>query len=129
MKIKYKFLDGTVSEVEVSDEIGMVIIDSRKAEHAANERERYYREFSIDTAEYENIERATTTTPEDDFLSQCDNKELLAKLRCLTPAQRRRLFCYADGMTYREIAQQEGVQIKAVQDSIEQARKKLKKYF
>ena len=34
MKIKYAFLDGTVTEVEVSDEIGAVIIDSRKAEHA-----------------------------------------------------------------------------------------------
>ena len=30
MKIKYAFLDGTVTEVEVSDEIGAVIIDSRK---------------------------------------------------------------------------------------------------
>ena len=29
MKIKYAFLDGTVTEVEVSDEIGAVIIDSR----------------------------------------------------------------------------------------------------
>ena len=129
MKIKYEFADGTVSEVDVSDEIGTVIIDSRKAEHAANERERYYREFSIDAAEYENCECATPTTPEDDFLSQCDNRELLAKLRCLTPTQCRRLLCYAEGMTYREIALQEGVQIKAVQDSIEQARKKLKKYF
>lgn len=34
MKIKYAFLDGTTTEVEVSDEIGDVIIDSRKAEHA-----------------------------------------------------------------------------------------------
>lgn len=39
MKIKYAFLDGTVTEVEVSDEIGAVIIDSRKAEHAQDERD------------------------------------------------------------------------------------------
>ena len=37
MKIKYAFLDGTVTEVEVSDEIGAVIIDSRKAEHAQDD--------------------------------------------------------------------------------------------
>lgn len=42
MKIKYAFLDGTVTEVEVSDEIGAVIIDSRKAEHAQDERHRYH---------------------------------------------------------------------------------------
>ena len=38
MKIKYAFLDGTVTEVEVSDEIGAVIIDSRKAEHRSYPR-------------------------------------------------------------------------------------------
>ena len=37
MKIKYAFLDGTVTEVEVSDEIGAVIIDSRKAEVVVQE--------------------------------------------------------------------------------------------
>ena len=42
MIIKYAFLDGTVTEVEVSDEIGAVIIDSRKAEHAQDERHRYH---------------------------------------------------------------------------------------
>lgn len=42
MKIKYAFMDGTVTEVEVSDEIGAVIIDSRKAEHAQDERHRYH---------------------------------------------------------------------------------------
>lgn len=33
MKIKYAFLDGTVTEVEVSDEVGAVIIDSRIPAH------------------------------------------------------------------------------------------------
>ena len=42
MKIKYAFLDGTVTEVEVSEEIGAVIIDSRKAEHTQDERHRYH---------------------------------------------------------------------------------------
>ena len=49
MKIKYAFLDGTVTEVEVSDEIGAVIIDSRKAEHAQDERHRYHC-YSYDVA-------------------------------------------------------------------------------
>ena len=30
MKIKYEFADGTVSEVEVSEEIGSVIVESRR---------------------------------------------------------------------------------------------------
>ena len=51
MKIKYAFLDGTVTEVEVSDEIGAVIIDSRKAEHAQDERHRYHC-YSYDAIDY-----------------------------------------------------------------------------
>ena len=38
MKIKYEFADGTVSEVEVSDEIGTVIIESRRDEHNGDRR-------------------------------------------------------------------------------------------
>ena len=34
MIIKYKFSTGEVTEVEVSDEIGTVILDSRREEHA-----------------------------------------------------------------------------------------------
>jgi RNA polymerase sigma factor (sigma-70 family) len=129
MKIKYKFADGTVSEVEVSDEIGTIIIDSRHSEMAGNRRERYYREFSVDGTDFENDEWAVTATPEDDYLQQYDNSILRAALSQLTPIQRKRLQCYADGMTYREIAELEGVAVKAVQDSIEQARKKVKKFF
>lgn len=129
MKIKYEFADGTTSEVEVSNEIGSVIIDSRRAEEAGDRRERYHREFSIDAADYENDDWAETTTPEDDLIDQYDRSVVAEKIRCLTPVQCRRLLCYAEGMTYREIALQEGVQVKAVQDSIEQARKKLKKRF
>lgn len=55
MKIKYVFLDGTVTEVEVSDEIGAVIIDSRKAEHAQDERHRYHC-YSYDAIDYEGEE-------------------------------------------------------------------------
>ena len=129
MKIKYEFADGTVSEVEVSTDIGSVIVDSRKAEHAADERERYHREFSMDSAEYEGTDWAETVGPEDLLMEQASRRELQQMLRQLTPVQRRRLLCYADGMTYREIAKLEGTQIKAVQDSIALARKKLQKFF
>ena len=42
MKIKYTFADGTTTEVEVSEEVGAVVIESRKAEHAQDERQRYH---------------------------------------------------------------------------------------
>lgn len=42
MTVKYKFADGTVSEVEVSEEIGTYIMDSRRKESSANRKERYH---------------------------------------------------------------------------------------
>ena len=56
MKIKYAFLDGATTEVEVSEEIGTVIIDSRKAEHAQDERQRYHCPYSYDAIDYEGEE-------------------------------------------------------------------------
>lgn len=129
MKIKYEFADGTVSEVEVSTEIGSVIVESRKAEKAADERERYHREFSMDGAEYEGTDWAETAGPEEIAMGVATRSELRQMLKLLTPVQRRRLLAYANGLTYREIAYMEGTQIKAVQDSITQARKKLQNFF
>lgn len=64
MKIKYAFLDGATTEVEVSEEIGTVIIDSRKAEHAQDERQRYHCPYSYDAIDYEGEEYSTDETPE-----------------------------------------------------------------
>ena len=55
MKIKYVFANGDVSEVEVSEEIGAIVIDSRKAEHAQQEKERYHC-YSLDAIDYEGDE-------------------------------------------------------------------------
>ena len=83
----------------------------------------------MDGAEYEGTAWAETVGPEDIALEREAQRELRQMMLALTPAQRRRLRHYADGLTYREIATLEGVQIKAIQDSIVQARKKLQKFF
>lgn len=106
MKIKYAFLDGTVTEVEVSDEIGAVIIDSRKAEHAQDERHRYHC-YSYDAIDYEGEEYGTR----DEYTVEDDSAEQTARIReafsHLTATQQRRLRLYANGKTLREIAAME----------------------
>ena len=103
MKIKYAFLDGTVTEVEVSDEIGAVIIDSRKAEHAQDERHRYHC-YSYDAIDYEGEEYGAC----DEYAVEDDSAEQTARIReafsHLTATQQRRLRLYANGKTLREIA-------------------------
>lgn len=56
MIIKYKFSTGEVTEVEVSEEIGTVILDSRREEHASNERHRYHTAFSLDDMDYPHLQ-------------------------------------------------------------------------
>lgn len=41
MKIRYEFADGTVSEVEVEESIGAVIIEDRRLEDNLDRKERY----------------------------------------------------------------------------------------
>ena len=71
MKIKYAFLDGTTAEVEISDEIGAIIIDSRKAEHAQDERRRRHC-YSYDAIDYEG---------EEYFLAVLRSKELQGQIQ------------------------------------------------
>ena len=47
MKIKYEFADGTVSEVEVEESIGEVIIEDRRLEDNLSRKERYHWELAV----------------------------------------------------------------------------------
>ncbi len=96
MIIKYKFADGTVTEVEVSDEIGAVITASRRAEHALKERNRYHC-YSLDAILYEGNEYGEC----DKYAVEDDSAERTERVRetfsHLTETQQRRLRLYADG--------------------------------
>lgn len=48
MQIKYKSVTGKVDTVEVDDDYGTIVIDSRRTEHAGNEKERSHRGGSVD---------------------------------------------------------------------------------
>ena len=55
MKIKYEFVDGKISEVEVTEEIGSVIIESRRLEDNLARKERYHC-YSLDAVDFEGSE-------------------------------------------------------------------------
>lgn len=125
MKIKYTFQDGTMTEVEVSDEIGSVIIDSRKAEHAQDERHRYHC-YSYDAIDYEGEEYGAC----DEYAVEDDSAEQTACIRetfsHLTATQQRRLRLYANGKTLRAI---EEANFQSIAESIEAGRKQFLKIF
>ena len=128
MKVNYTFADGETSDVEVSEEIGTVILDSRREEDNLARKERYHC-YSLDGAGYEGERMADGETPETLLLAQEGDRHIEETLGLLSETQRRRLLMLADGLSVREIARREGKEIKTVRESIEGARKKFKKFF
>jgi DNA-directed RNA polymerase specialized sigma24 family protein len=129
MKVKYEFNTGEVTEVEVSDEIGAMIIDSRREEESAERRHRRHC-YSMDAAVYEGLEYGTEDFTEalfDD--SEERNERVRTAFSHLSELQQRRLLLLAGGMSVREIARCEGKNFRTVYDSIEAARKKFLKFF
>ena len=128
MKITWTFNDGTVSEVEVTEEVGEIVMSARRKEHADDEKHRYHC-CSLDAFDFEGEAFADYNTPETEYIRKIENQKVRDAFSKLTPVQQRRLSMLADGMTFRDIALVEGVAVNAVEDTIEAARKKFKKYF
>ncbi|MCD8009018.1 MAG: hypothetical protein LUF68_08855 [Clostridiales bacterium] len=129
MLIKYTFATGETTEVEVNDEIGEFIIDSRRSEDSADRKERRHC-YSMDAALYEGEDYGT-----EDFTDRLfdDTAEENARVRRafshLSDIQQRRLLLYSKGLSIREIARREGKDFRTVYDSIEAARKKFLRFF
>ena len=127
MLIKYKFLDDTVTEVEVSEDIGIVIQDSRRAEHANNEKQRYHSAFSLNNARYEGSIFSSGGELAARLIRQESNEKCASLLSQLTPVQKRRIEKLMAGMTIADIARSENASFNSVKESVEAARRKLKK--
>jgi len=128
MKIKYQFANGDVSEVEVSEDVGSIIVDSRRKEDNLDRKERYHC-YSYDAIDYEGEEYADPETP-DSLLERDElSKRVQSAMSHLSEIQVRRLTLFAEGLSIREIARMEGVDHKAVSKSIESAKKVFAKNY
>lgn len=128
MKINYTFANGETSDVEVSEEIGTVILDSRREESNLDRKERYHC-YSLDAADFEGEDYADGSTPESELFLQLENQHIAETFDKLSEVQKRRLLMLAQGLSLREIARREGKDIKTIRESIEGARKKFLKFF
>lgn len=131
MKIKYTFANGEVTEVEVSEEIGAVIIDSRRKEENLARKERYHC-YSLDATKYGDTDifaPSTGETPLTELVRDEDKSYIYEAFSKLSDIQQRRLLMFASGMTLREIAAEEKVHFTVVQESLNAGRKKFLKFF
>ena len=123
MKIKYKFINGETTDIEVEDNIGTWILDSRRMEENLARKERYHC-LSTDGMDYEGAEFGTAYTAETEYISDCKYREIYQTLMALEPVQRKRMLLSIAGKSSREIAELEGVSHVAVCKSLKAARKK-----
>ena len=128
MKIKYKFVDGTVAEVEVDESIGTVIKESRRLEGNLARKESYHC-YSLEAIRYEGAEYSDGETPETKMERELDTERIAQALDGLSEVQRRRILMLAEGKSVREIARREGKEIKTIRESLDSARKNFLKFF
>lgn len=128
MKVKYRNSDTTIIELDVAEDIAVTLETCYREEDNLARKWRYHH-YSFDAVEYEGMEYAAPETPESLMLEMESNERCNRALAQLTDVQRRRFVMFMAGLSTHDIARREGANQKSVHESIEAARKKLKKFF
>lgn len=118
--------------IEVSDEIGAVLLESRREEKNYIERLSYHKAYySLDRDDgIETDAVRQPPTPEEIYFAKWDKSELYAAFAQLPDKQAKRLYAFFFlGMSKTEIAKAEKISVKAVCSSIVRGLEQLRKIF
>ena len=127
MKIRYEFVNGEISEIEVDDSLGELLVDFDRQEYN-NDHKETRRHISLDGMEYE----GELFISEADTADEVERREEMARLframEALTPSQRELVLkVYFEKMRISDIARAEGVSKQSVHERVGRALKRLKK--
>lgn len=127
MKIRYEFVNGEVTEIEVEDAMGEILLDFDRQEYNSDHRETR-RHVSLDGMEYEGeMFRAGEDTLEE-ILRRETAFRLAEAMGRLSPEQRELLIkVYFENIRIVEIARAEGVTEAAIRGRLKKIYMKLKK--
>lgn len=127
MLIKYAFLDGTTTEVEVPEEIGIVVLDLDRQEYNANHRETR-RHCSLEAFDLDGNLLPSKDDVEMDFIKSEENGRLYDAISQLNPRQQKLINAiYFEGRKVTDLAKEEGVHWTAITHAVERALRKLEK--
>ena len=124
--IRYEFVNGEVVQVKVTGEIAEFLCESRRREHASNERCRYHSAFSLDSEDSRCEQLISDWTPEEQIIKGESTKDLLASVSKLSVPQQQRLLLFAQGMSIAEIARTQHTAYNSVKESIQAARQNIR---
>ena len=129
MLIKYKFATGEVTEVEVSEEIGAVIIDLDRQEYNIDHKETR-RHCSLDAYNLDDSLLPSDVDVARDFERSDERKRLYAAIARLQPQQQelvRRVYFNREKIV--DIAAEAGVSEAAIRNRLKKIMAALKKFL
>ena len=127
MKIRYEFTNGEISEIEVDESLGELLVELDRQAYN-NDHKETRRHTSLDGMEYEGALFAAPDDPAAEVLRREDAARLLRAMEALTPAQRelvRRVYFENEKIT--DIARAEGITKQSIHERLRRALKKIRK--
>ena len=127
MKISYEFVTGEVSEVEVDERLGGMLLDLDRQQYN-NDQKETRRHFSLNGLYYEGDLFASAEDTEGEAEHREDMARLYSAMEALSPSQRELVEkVYFEERTFASIAREEGVGESAIRDRMKRIYKKLEK--
>ena len=127
MKITYEFVTGEISEVEVDERLGGMLLDLDRQQYN-NEQKETRRHVSLDGMDYEGELFVSAEDTEGEAERREDMARLYSAMEALSPSQRELVEkVYFEERKITDIAREEGVDKSAVSHRLERIHKKLKK--
>lgn len=129
MKIRYEFVNGEVSEIEVDEGLGELLVDFDRQQYN-NDHKETRRHVSLDGMDYEGELFTSAEDTEGELLRREDTARLMEAMKTLSPSQRELLLkVYFNGRSLVSIAAEEGVDKSSISHRLERIYKKLKKFL
>ena len=129
MKITYEFVTGEVSEAEVDERLGGMLLDLDRQQYN-NDKKETRRHVSLDGMDYEGELFVSAEDTEGEAERREDMARLYSAMEALSPSQRELVKkVYFEERKITDIAREEGVSHVAVRDRLERIYKKIKNNF
>ena len=127
MKITYEFVTGEVSEVEVDEHLGGMLLDLDRQQYN-NDQKETRRHISLDGMDYEGELFASAEDTERAVEHREEMARLYSAMEALSPSQRELVEeVYFEERKITDIAREEGVSKQSVHERVQRALKKLEK--
>ncbi len=127
MKITYEFVTGEVSEVEVDERLGGMLLDLDRQQYN-NDQKETRRHVSLDGMDYEGELFASAEDTEGEAVRREDMARLFSAMEALSPSQRELVEkVYFEERKITDIAREEGVSEAAIRNRLKKIYSRLKK--